>query len=57
MSYGIINYMTAGNHRLAILSTISFFVIGLLLLLRVNERRGIAAARNVKEVDYRKSSI
>lgn len=57
MSYGIINYMTAGNHRLAILSTISFFVIGLLLLLRVNERRGIAAARNDKEVDYRKSSI
>jgi UMF1 family MFS transporter len=49
MSYGIINYLTAGNHRFAILSTISFFLIGLLLLLRVDEQRGIAAAgRNSK---------
>ena len=45
LSYGLITYLTAGNHRLAILSTVAFFVIGLLLLGTVNERRGRAAAR------------
>jgi MFS transporter, UMF1 family len=44
LSYGLITYLTAGNHRLAILSTVSFFVAGLILLGTVNERRGRAAA-------------
>jgi MFS transporter, UMF1 family len=44
LSYGLITYLTAGNHRLAILSTVSFFVAGLILLATVNERRGRAAA-------------
>ena len=43
VSYGVISWLSAGNHRLAILSTLTFFVIGLLLLLRVNESRGKAA--------------
>ncbi|MEA3302539.1 MAG: MFS transporter, partial [Pseudomonadota bacterium] len=40
ISYGIISWLSNGNHRMAILSTLTFFVIGLLLLLRVNESRG-----------------
>lgn len=46
VSYGVISWLSAGNHRMAILSTLSFFIIGLLLLLRVNESRGkLQAAR------------
>ena len=44
LSYGLITYLTAGNHRLAILSTVLFFVAGLILLATVNEARGRAAA-------------
>jgi UMF1 family MFS transporter len=44
LSYGLITYLTAGNHRLAILSTVSFFVAGLVLLATVNEEHGKAAA-------------
>jgi MFS transporter, UMF1 family len=44
LSYGMITYLTAGNHRLAILSTVLFFVVGLLVLASVNESRGRAAA-------------
>jgi UMF1 family MFS transporter len=44
MTYGLVTWVTAGNHRLAILSTGVFFVIGLAILARVNVPRGIAAA-------------
>ncbi len=44
MTYGLVTLLTAGNHRVAILSTGLFFVIGLLILARVNVPRGIAAA-------------
>jgi MFS transporter, UMF1 family len=44
VSYGLVNYMTDGDHRQALLSTLMFFVLGLVLLLRVNEQRGRAAA-------------
>jgi MFS transporter, UMF1 family len=44
LSYGLITYLTAGNHRLAILSTVLFFIAGLALLVTVNEQRGRAAA-------------
>ena len=44
LSYGLINYITGGDHRLAILSTLSFFILGLILLRGVNEERGRAAA-------------
>ncbi|MFM1991502.1 MAG: hypothetical protein RJA99_4459 [Pseudomonadota bacterium] len=43
--YGLVTWLTAGNHRLAILSTGSFFVIGLLLLRGLDVERGFAAAR------------
>jgi len=42
--YGFITYMTNGNHRLALLSTIIFFLIGVFMLRTVDETRGIQAA-------------
>jgi MFS transporter, UMF1 family len=45
MTYGLVTLLTAGNHRIAILSTGSFFVVGLLVLARVDVPRGIAAAK------------
>ena len=44
LSYGAISYFSSGDHRLALLSTLLFFVVGLLLLLTVDEQRGRAAA-------------
>ena len=44
LTYGVVTLLTAGNHRIAILSTGLFFVLGLVLLARVNVARGIAAA-------------
>lgn len=46
LTYGLITLLSAGNHRLAILSTALFFVLGLLLLRAVNVPRGIAAAKS-----------
>jgi UMF1 family MFS transporter len=42
--YGLITWVTAGNHRLAILATGSFFVLGLVLLRSIDVERGHAAA-------------
>ncbi len=50
MTYGLITWITAGNHRLAIVSTGAFFVLGLLLLARVNVNRGIEAAASNGDV-------
>ena len=44
MTYGLVTWLTDGNHRLAIVSTGVFFVAGLGLLTLVNVQRGIAAA-------------
>lgn len=44
LSYGLINYLSHGDHRLSLLSTLVFFAAGLLLLTKVNEKRGKAAA-------------
>lgn len=44
ISYGIITHITHGEHRIALLSTTTFFVLGLLLLLGINEKRGKEAA-------------
>ena len=44
LSYGLITWLTDGNQRIAILSTSGLFVLGLLLLLPVNMRRGRQAA-------------
>ena len=45
ISYGAISYLSGGNHRLAILSTMGFFVVGLFSLWGINEQRGRGAAR------------
>ncbi|HAJ79874.1 MAG TPA: MFS transporter, partial [Fibrobacteres bacterium] len=44
LSYGLINYWSNGDHRMSLLSTLSFFIAGLALLSKVNESRGKAAA-------------
>jgi UMF1 family MFS transporter len=44
MTYGVVTVLSGGNQRLAILSTGVFFVIGLLILAKVNVARGVAAA-------------
>ena len=44
MTYGAVTWATQGNHRLAILSTGLFFVIGLALLAGLDTARGRAAA-------------
>jgi UMF1 family MFS transporter len=44
LTYGVVTLVTAGNHRIAFLVTGSFFVIGWLLLRRVDVQRGTAAA-------------
>ena len=43
ITYGLVTWLTDNNHRLAILVTGSFFVIGLALLRRVDMKRGVAA--------------
>lgn len=43
LSYGVVNRLSGGDHRMALLSTLGFFVIGLVLLATVDERRGRAA--------------
>lgn len=44
LTYGLITWVTAGNHRVAILSTALFFVLGLLLLKPIDIARGMQAA-------------
>lgn len=44
ISYGLITYLSGGNHRMAIASTAAFFIIGLIMLMTVNENRGKLAA-------------
>jgi UMF1 family MFS transporter len=45
LAYGAVNRLSNGDHRMALLSTLSFFVLGLLLLLTVDEQRGVRAGR------------
>lgn len=44
LTYGVVTWMTAGDHRLAILVTGSYFVIGLVILAGVDVERGRRAA-------------
>ena len=44
ITYGLVTLVTGGNHRIAILSTGIFFVLGLWVLRRVDMERGMAAA-------------
>ena len=40
LTYGVVTWVTGGNHRLAILMTGAFFIVSLGVLAFVNERRG-----------------
>jgi UMF1 family MFS transporter len=44
LTYGVVTWLTAGNHRLAIVSTGLFFVVGWLAMRPINMRRGADAA-------------
>jgi UMF1 family MFS transporter len=44
VTYGLVTWATAGNHRLAIVSTAAFFVVGLVLLRQVDVERGARRA-------------
>ena len=44
MSYGLVNFWSEGDHRVALISTLFFFVAGLAVLMTVDERRGTLAA-------------
>src|SRR5690554_2628405 len=43
--YGVVTWVSGGNHRLALLLTGSFFVLGLAVLARVDFSRGMQARR------------
>ncbi|MEZ5644155.1 MAG: MFS transporter [Burkholderiaceae bacterium] len=49
MTYGLVTWVTGGNHRLGIVSTGLFFVAGLILLRLVDVPRGMAAAEAAGE--------
>ena len=49
LTYGVVSWVTAGNHRLAFLATGVFFVLGLVLLAGVDLARGIRAAAGTTE--------
>jgi UMF1 family MFS transporter len=45
IAFGVISWATGGNQRAAVLATMPFFAMGLLLLARVDEARGRRDAR------------
>ena len=49
ITYGLVTWLTDNNHRLAILATGSFFVIGLVLLGRIDMQRGTALGLRASE--------
>lgn len=44
VTYGLVSWISGGDHRLAMLISGSYFIIGLAILMSVNIRRGRAAA-------------
>jgi UMF1 family MFS transporter len=45
MTYSLFTFLTKSNYRLSLVSTLLFFVLGLLVCTRVNEKRGRLASR------------
>ena len=45
LTYGVVTWVTGGNHRIAIMSTGLFFAVGWILLARVDVERGARVAR------------
>jgi len=46
LSYGAINWLTDGSHRDSILITLVFFIIGIIILLSIDEKRGRERVRS-----------
>lgn len=46
LSYGLVNLLSGGNHRIALFSTLLFLVAGMILLLGIDSKRGQLAAQN-----------
>ncbi len=44
ITYGLVSWLSHGDHRLAMLITSSYFIIGLLILMGINVKRGRQAA-------------
>jgi UMF1 family MFS transporter len=49
LTYGTVTWLTGGNHRVAILLTGAFFIAALVILARVDERRGRRAVETGAE--------
>ncbi|MCK4743257.1 MAG: MFS transporter [Sulfuriflexus sp.] len=49
LSYGFITWLNDGNHRDSILTTLVFFVLGIIILLTINEERGRQRVTSIKE--------
>jgi MFS transporter, UMF1 family len=49
LTYGLVTLLTAGNHRLAIVSTGLFFLVGIVVLRGVDVARGQAAAAQASQ--------
>jgi UMF1 family MFS transporter len=47
ITYGVVTWMTGGNHRLAMLATGIFFVVGIVILAGLDVKRGRGAALEV----------
>ena len=52
ITYGLVSWMSGGDHRLAILITGGYFVIGLALLAGIDARRGHLAAQDGKAARF-----
>lgn len=50
VTYGLVSWISRGDHRLAMLVTGGYFIIGLIILMSVNVRRGRQAALHSEEV-------
>ena len=48
ITYGLISWVSHGDHRLAMLITGSYFIIGLFILMGINVKRGRQAALNTQ---------
>lgn len=51
-SYGLVTWLTSGNHRQALLFTGLFFIVGFVILMRINFARGVQVSDTYRELGY-----
>ena len=49
LAYGLVSYASGNQHRIAMLATAAFFIVGLVLIARVDFNRGHAVAHRGAE--------